>query len=94
MLIMGLALCAPRRAGQRSATSTDGIPALLRAAAADPEGFRLLFRHAAREPEFRGVIDTIRVASTEIAYRHLAEVIPDGSWQNWAARDQPLAVSR
>jgi AcrR family transcriptional regulator len=30
------------------------IPALTRAAAADPDGFRLLFRYAAREPPRRG----------------------------------------
>src|SRR5436190_14269858 len=29
------------------------IPALIRSAAADPDAFRLLFRYAAREPEFR-----------------------------------------
>ncbi|MGH3586532.1 MAG: TetR/AcrR family transcriptional regulator, partial [Pseudonocardia sp.] len=39
------------------------IPALLRAAAADPEAFRLLFRHAAREPEFRSRIDGLTTAS-------------------------------
>lgn len=61
------------------------IPALLRAAADDPDGFRLLFRHAAREPEFREAVDTIRTASTEIADRHLAEAIPGGPWRNWAA---------
>ena len=31
----------------------DSITDLLHAAAADPDGFRLLFHHAAREPEFR-----------------------------------------
>jgi AcrR family transcriptional regulator len=62
------------------------IPALLRAAADDPDGFRLLFRHAAREPEFRDVIDGIRAASTDIAQVYLAEEIPDGPWQDWAAR--------
>jgi AcrR family transcriptional regulator len=62
------------------------IPALLRAATADPEGFRLLFRHAVREPEFRDVIDRIRLASTEIAHRHLADAILAGPWQDWAAR--------
>ncbi len=77
------------RLGETVGTETydeGSIPALLRAAAADPEGFRLLFRHAAREPEFRDVIDKIRLASTEIAHRHLADAIPDGPWQNWAAR--------
>ena len=35
------------------------IPALIRAAAADPDAFRLLFRYAVREPEFRDMIDTL-----------------------------------
>lgn len=65
------------------------VPALLRAAAADPDGFRLLFRHATREPEFRDVVDTIRTASTEIALRHLTESIPDGPWRGWAAQLVP-----
>jgi AcrR family transcriptional regulator len=68
------------------------IAALLRAAAADPDGFRLLFRHAAREPEFRDVIDTIRAASTEIAGHHLTERIPDGTWRDWAARLLPTVT--
>jgi AcrR family transcriptional regulator len=67
----------------------DSIAALLRAAAADPDGFRLLFRHAAREPEFRDVIDTIRTASTAIAHQHLADQIPNGPWRQWAARLVP-----
>jgi AcrR family transcriptional regulator len=41
----------------------ESIPRLMRAASTDPDGFRLLFRHAAREPEFRDVVDTIRSAS-------------------------------
>ncbi|RSM80874.1 TetR/AcrR family transcriptional regulator [Kibdelosporangium aridum] len=65
------------------------IPALLRAAAADPDGFRLLFRHTAREPEFRDVIDTIRLDSADIAHRHITAAIPDGPWQDWAARVIP-----
>lgn len=68
------------------------IQALVRAAAADPDGFRLLFRHAAREPEFRDVIDTIRLASTEVAHRHLTDAIPDGPWRDWAARLIPAVT--
>ncbi|TNC24089.1 TetR/AcrR family transcriptional regulator [Amycolatopsis alkalitolerans] len=68
------------------------IPALLRAASDDPDGFRLLFRHAAREPEFRDVVDGIRAASTEIAQRHLAEAVPEGPWQDWAASLIPTVV--
>jgi AcrR family transcriptional regulator len=63
----------------------NAIPALLRAAAADPEGFRLLFRHAAREPEFRDVVDGIRTAAVDVAQRHLQDAIPAGPWRSWAA---------
>jgi AcrR family transcriptional regulator len=65
------------------------IPALLRAAAEDPDAFRLLFRHAAREPEFRDLVDGVTTASVDIARRHLAEVIPDGPWLTWAAHLVP-----
>ncbi|PXY28394.1 TetR/AcrR family transcriptional regulator [Prauserella muralis] len=68
------------------------VPALLRAASADPDGFRLLFRHAAREPEFRDVVDGIRAASTDIAHRHLTETIPETAWQDWAARLVPVVA--
>lgn len=62
------------------------VPALLRAAAADPDGFRLLFRYATREPEFRDVVDRIRDAGTEIAHRYLDADIADERWRDWAAR--------
>ncbi|MEV0169107.1 TetR/AcrR family transcriptional regulator [Nonomuraea fuscirosea] len=63
----------------------DAIPALLRAAAADLDGFRLLFRYAAREPDFRDLIDSITAASREVGRRNLARVIPEGPWLDWAA---------
>jgi AcrR family transcriptional regulator len=65
------------------------IPALVRAAAADPDGFRLLFRHAAREPEFRDLVDTLNTASAEVAHRNLARHLPPGPWLDWAARVIP-----
>jgi AcrR family transcriptional regulator len=79
---------ARNRFGDQNHDDSD-LPAVLRAAAADPDGFRLLFRHAAREPEFRDVTDTIRWDSTDTAHRHIAEAFPDGPWQNWAARVIP-----
>jgi AcrR family transcriptional regulator len=68
------------------------IPALLRGAAADPDGFRLLFRHAAREPDFRDVVDSLRSTSIEVADRHLTETIPDRQWRRWAARLVPTVT--
>ncbi|RVX40295.1 TetR family transcriptional regulator [Nonomuraea polychroma] len=62
------------------------IPSLLRAAAADPDAFRLLFHHTAREPEFRELIDSITTASAEIARRNLAKRVPAGPWLEWASQ--------
>ncbi|WP_225725117.1 MULTISPECIES: TetR/AcrR family transcriptional regulator [unclassified Nocardia] len=69
------------------------IPSLLRAAAADPDAFRLLFRHAAREPEFRDVTDALRTNSIEIAEHQLAQRIPDQRWREWAARLLPALTT-
>jgi AcrR family transcriptional regulator len=71
----------------------DAIPALLRAAAADPDGFRLLFRHAAREPEFRDLTDSLTAASQEVAERNLAKRIPRGPWLAWASRLIPALTT-
>jgi hypothetical protein len=70
----------------------DSVPALVRAAAADPDGFRLLFHHAAREPEFRDQMDQLRADSTDIAHRHLADLIPEPQWARWAARLVPTVT--
>ncbi|WP_066367673.1 TetR/AcrR family transcriptional regulator [Herbidospora mongoliensis] len=61
------------------------VPAMVEAASADPDGFRLLFRHAAREREFRDLTDSMAAASRQIAHRNLARVIPPGPWLEWAA---------
>jgi AcrR family transcriptional regulator len=72
---------------------TEGsIGALVRAAAEDPDGFRLLFRYAAREPEFRDFTDSFTATSTEIARQHLASRIPDGRWATWAAHLVPIVT--
>jgi AcrR family transcriptional regulator len=75
------------------ATGTDdfddaSIPALIRAAIADPNAFRLLFRYAVREPEFRDMIDTLIDRGTQVTRRHLAGIVND-QWQSWAARLLP-----
>jgi AcrR family transcriptional regulator len=77
----------------REATGADdfndaSIPALVRAAAADPDAFRLLYRYATREPEFRDLIDSLSASSTEITRRYLAG-IADDRWRSWAAQLLP-----
>ena len=69
------------------------IPALIRGAAQEPDGFRLLFRHAAREPEFSELIDTVTAAWTEVARRNLAKRVPGGPWLDWAARVIPAVTT-
>ncbi len=68
------------------------IDALVGAAAADPDGFRLLFHHAAREPEFRAEMDRFREAMVAVARRELAAMIPNPSWVEWAARLAPTVA--
>jgi AcrR family transcriptional regulator len=81
------------RAGQRlgDQVGRDGfdehsIPALLGAAAADPDAFRLLFRYAAREPEFRDFTDGLTATAIAVARDALSERIGEGPWLDWASR--------
>jgi AcrR family transcriptional regulator len=53
------------------------------------DAFRLLFRHAAREPEFRELVDNLTAASVEIASRNLATQLSNGPWTDWASRRVP-----
>ncbi|MPZ83592.1 MAG: TetR family transcriptional regulator [Actinophytocola sp.] len=69
------------------------IAALVRAASADPDGFRLLFHYAAREPEFRDITDALAMNSTEVAHRNLITTLPDGPWTQWAARLLPTLAT-
>jgi AcrR family transcriptional regulator len=68
------------------------IDALLGAAATDPDGFRLLFHHAAREPEFRQRMDRFQRGMVATARRELARVIPDRVWVQWAAQLAPVVA--
>lgn len=72
--------------------AVESVDALVVASAEDPAGFRLLFQHAAREPEFRRQMDEFRASMTAVAYRQLVEMIPDTSWARWAAQLLPMLV--
>jgi AcrR family transcriptional regulator len=68
----------------------DAVPALVAAAAADPDGFRLLFRYAAREPEFRDVTDTLATASVEVTRRNLVKAAVEPASLDWLSRLLPV----
>ena len=68
------------------------IDALLGAAAEDPDGFRLLFHHAARESEFRQQMDRFHRGMVATARRELARVIGDRAWAQWAAQLAPVVA--
>ncbi len=68
------------------------IDALLAAAARDPAGFRLLFHHAAREPEFRAETNQFQAEMVAMAHQQLAATIPDPGWAQWAAHLAPTAT--
>jgi AcrR family transcriptional regulator len=72
--------------------ASETVDVLIDVAARDPDGFRLLFQHAAREPEFRWQIDAFRDQMTTAAYQQFAEQIPDPLWARWAAVLTPTVV--
>lgn len=71
--------------------SPERIDAIVEAARADPDGFRLLFRHAAREPEFRSMVDDRTNRMRANAERMIEErgLIPDPALRSWAASLAP-----
>ena len=80
-------------AATRAPEFTDtSIEALLAAAAEDPDGFRLLFHHAAREPEFREEMDRFGAEAIAVTHRHLARVIRDRRWARWASQLVPVVA--
>ena len=62
------------------------IPAALLAVARDhPDGFRLLWRHAAHEPAFAGIATDFRAATHGFAEGMLALEVTDPLLRRWAA---------
>jgi AcrR family transcriptional regulator len=68
------------------------IDGLLDAATESPSGFRLLFQHALREPEFKERIEKFRADITAAAYLQISAVIPDEALARWAAQLAPVVA--
>jgi AcrR family transcriptional regulator len=68
------------------------IDGLLKAAIAEPAGFRLLFVHAAREPEFKALAEQFRSDVTEASHLQISRIVEDAAWARWAAQLAPAAA--
>jgi AcrR family transcriptional regulator len=69
--------------------SVDG---LLAAAIESPAGFRLLFQHALREPEFKERIEKFRADITAASYLQISAVVPDAALARWASQLAPVVA--
>jgi AcrR family transcriptional regulator len=68
------------------------IDGLLAAATQSPAGFRLLFQHALREPEFKERIEKFRADITAAAYLQISAFVPDEPLARWAAQLAPTVA--
>ena len=68
------------------------IDGLLQAAAESPAGFRLLFQHALREPEFKERIENFRADITAAAFAQISALIADEGLARWAAQLAPVVA--
>jgi AcrR family transcriptional regulator len=68
------------------------IDGLLAAAVESPAGFRLLFQHALREPEFKERIEKFRTDITAASYLQISAVVPDEDLARWAAQLAPVVA--
>jgi AcrR family transcriptional regulator len=65
--------------------STRALRELLAAARDDPDGFTLMFRHAAREPEFSGYAERLTAGMIQDSEQILRPIEPDPAMRRWAA---------
>jgi AcrR family transcriptional regulator len=72
--------------------SPTSIAGLVEVARQNPDGFRLFFRHAGREPQFREHADWLRSAMAKTAEPYLRQAIPDADRQRWASALVPAVV--
>jgi hypothetical protein len=68
------------------------IDGLLEAAAESPAGFRLLFQHALREPEFSERIEKFRADITAAAFHQISVLVPDQALARWVAQLGPAVA--
>ncbi|HEX5121111.1 MAG TPA: TetR/AcrR family transcriptional regulator [Pseudonocardiaceae bacterium] len=78
--------------GPRERWGANSVDTLVRVAIEDPDGFLLLFEHAAREPEFADVIDEVWDRSMNIAMERMPQKLGNATYVDWGARFIPAAT--
>lgn len=73
------------RLGAPGTYGEDTVPALVHAACEDPDGFRLLFRHAQREPEFAAYAEERNRIAAQTTESYLHDALPDPAHRRWVA---------
>jgi AcrR family transcriptional regulator len=73
------------RVGSPDTYTPDTVEDLVGAACENPDGFRLLFRHAQREPEFAESTEERSRLATRITEVYLRETQPDDRQRRWLA---------
>ena len=82
--VSGVAAAVSRQ-GDGDPTVSSVVNGFLDAAAADPEGFRLLVHHSAREPDFASYSEVFRGNAVTTAQDLIARRVPDPMLREWAA---------
>ena len=82
------------RRGGRGRVELERIDGLVEIAQSDPDGIRLLFRQAAREPEFRRFTDDRARRMAAATREHLPATgrFADPHLRDWAARITPTVI--
>ncbi|TCN30681.1 TetR family transcriptional regulator [Kribbella orskensis] len=70
----------------------ESIDGLLAAAVESPAGFRLLFMHALREPEFKDRIEKFRSDIAAAAHLQISTVVRDPRLARWASQLAPTVA--
>lgn len=68
------------------------IDGLIQSAVESPPGFRLLFQHALREPEFKERINKFRADITAAAYPQISAAVSEDALARWAAQLAPVVA--
>jgi AcrR family transcriptional regulator len=80
------------RLSESTADGTGAARQLAAAASENPDGFRLLYRHARHEPEFADVVAEISISTTEVTDARLRKVIADRGRRAWISALLPTVL--